>query len=118
MKPFSCDAFIALEGDSGRRSDLHDKPSTERGWLVAIGDLDKCPCIGYPTHGRPSVCLVSVGYRELRSRATGLLHEVLQSVRRSCRFRASPIRSTSCAGAWNSEPVPHGLTRTTSRLSP
>jgi len=47
MKPFTCDAFIALEGDSGRRSDLHDKPSTERGWLVAIGDLDKCPCIGY-----------------------------------------------------------------------
>src|SRR5438445_5378512 len=76
MKPFSCDAFIALEGDSGRRSDLRDKPSTERGWLVAIGDLDKCPCIGYPTHGRPSVCLVSVGYRELRLGAGGYFIEV------------------------------------------
>src|SRR5580765_2939977 len=33
-----------------------------------------------------------------------LLHEVLRSVRRSWRFRASPIRSTSRDGAWNSGP--------------
>src|SRR6266581_3530194 len=108
MKPFSCDAFIALEGDSGRRSDLHDKPSTERGWLVAIGDLDKCPCIGYPTHGRPSVCLVSVGYRELRPRASGLLNEMLHQapfagaieINRARLKTVRPLQYELSSGSW------------------